>query len=441
MSVIAEYAQTLANFGALIDARTGIISSVDLVKISELDPAVFLAYAEPCDTTALAGIAAANRGAACSIRQERALVRACGESVERYCSAFFDLATMELASESELSACSLRSVSVRDVYPFTNQQFQEPGFPYQQVTPDQPIRWVRGMSLQSGEPVRLPASCVYVPYLFDVAVEPFTHMPISTGLAAGPSVEACIRKGILEILERDALMITWYSRMAVPRIDPASCYGISPQLDRMLVAAERCGSAWHLNLLTLDINVPIISAAMIDPGAKPLTSFGIAAAPEPSQALHLALEEALLTRVLLNRSREIVRDGDYAPGQIASLRDHLLAHATSPALRRSMHFLTDDGPLLRFDTLLDHHRDQAGGSVEARLAAAGYEAVWIDVTTPDVRDFGFRVVRTIVPGMQPLDNDHRYRHLGGKRLLSVPSTLGYPIYTHEDLNTEPHPFP
>ena len=49
----------------------------------------------------------------------------------------------------------------------------------------------------NGEPTLIPASCVYVPYMFDSAVEPFTHVSISTGLAAGRDVDQCIAKGML----------------------------------------------------------------------------------------------------------------------------------------------------------------------------------------------------------------------------------------------------
>jgi ribosomal protein S12 methylthiotransferase accessory factor len=279
-----------------------------------------------------------------------------------------------------------------------------------------------------------------VPYLFDVAVEPFTHMPISTGLAAGPNMQACIHKGIMEILERDSLMVTWHARLPMPRIDPASCRGTSEQIDQLLSAAWPTGATWYLNLLTLDIDVPVISASLINSGSPPLTSFGIAADLDPERALLLALEEALLTRVLLNRSREILDDPHYLHERLQTLRDHLLAHATSTGLRAGLHFLTDEGPVIRFPQLVLQERSKTS-DIGTRLAVVGLEAIYVDVTTPDVRSLGFRVVRTVIPGMQPLDNDHRYRHLGGRRLLSVPPRLGYPAPTPEMLNPDPHPFP
>jgi ribosomal protein S12 methylthiotransferase accessory factor len=437
------YAEALSNFAPLVDHKTGLIRSVELLKISEVDPAVFLAYAVPCDTTPLAGIPGANRGGACSVRPERAVVRACGESIERYCSAFCAEETLRLAPERQLTEQGARCVRVSDIYPFADWQYALPGFPYQQVNESTAIRWIEGCSAISKQAVWVPASCVYVPYRFELSVEPFTHMPISTGLAAGPTVDDCIRKGIFETLERDALMIVWYARLPAPRIAPATCRGLSEEVDQLLSVAGTCGAAWHLNWLTLDVDVPVISAALIDPGAPPLTSFGIAADTDPRRALLLALEEAVLSRFLLNRTSATVtppEGAEPAPDAIRTLRDHLLAHATSLALRERSRFLTDNPRVLDFAALVSVMERKAALPLLERLAEAGLDAIWVEVTTPDVQDVGIHVVRTIVPGLQPLDNDHRYRYLGGRRLLSVPRRLGYPIDL-DQLNPDPHPFP
>jgi ribosomal protein S12 methylthiotransferase accessory factor len=431
------HTDALAAFSPLVDERTGLIRSVDVLKLDVGDPAVFMASAEPCDTIPLTGIAAANRGAACSTTPERAIVRACGESIERYCSAFFDPRALRLASEDDLRASSERFVSVHDVYPFADWQYESQGFPYERVD-GRRLRWICGTSAVTGEAVWLPASCVYVPYLYDAAVEPFTHMPISTGLAAGPTLDRCIEKGILEILERDALMLVWYGRIVVPRIDIESCRDRSEAIDQLLGAQRPGGPTWHLSVLTLDIDVPVIGATLINPGPRPLTSFGISADPDPERALLLALEEAALTRVLLHRSQELA-DPAYVQENYDTLRGHLLAHASSAALRGRLRFMTDDGPLIELEELITREHEKTT-TVEERMHVHGNEPIWVDVTTDDVADFSLRVARTVVAGMQPLDNDHRYRFLGGGRLRTVLARFGSAAEPDE-LNPDPHPFP
>jgi len=432
--------RALSNFATLVDPKVGLIRSVKLVKLSETDPITYLAYTEPCDTTPIAGIAAANRGAACASTADRAILRACGECIERYCSAFFDLDSLRLASEQELEGEGRQYVSVRTLYPFADTQYARTDFPFEKVSSRRQLRWIAGCTTDD-DPIWVPASCVFVPYRFDDSVEPFTHMPISTGLAAGPSVQACIEKGICEIVERDALMIIWYAKIPVPRIEVSSCYGISEEIDALLqsVSAREPRTSWFLNVLTLDVSIPIISAALIDEGSPPLTSFGVAAAVDPARALQGALEEALLTRLLVNRCPELRDDEIGAARNLRTLRDHMLVHAGSDLLRSRMNFLTSEGPLVAFHDV-DWPNDQTR-TVQERCRAAGLMVASVDITTSDVKELGFKVVHSMIPGMQPLDNDHQHRYLGGERLLSVPRKMGFAVASLKDLNPDPHPFP
>lgn len=434
-----ETEASVSRFAALVDPKVGVIRSVEIVNLSDLDPRVYLAYADGCDTFALTAIAASNKGAACSVDLNRAIVRACGESLERYCSAFFDLDSMLYASEQEIERDGRRFVDAASFYPFAAWQYDLPGFPFEPTSPDQAVHWVEATAVTSSSPVYVPASCVFVPYLFESEREPFTHMPISTGLAAGLSVESCVEKGICEIIERDALMLVWAARIPAPRINAASCWGLTDEVDRLLQSTAALDASWFLNYLTLDIDVPVISAALIDPGVPPLTSFGIAANLDPVRALQSALEEAILTRLLVNRSSEVWDDAATPLTDLRTLRAHLLAHATSDELRSRMRFLTHEGPLISFDGM----RQLADSPLplRSRLERCGLEVLWVDVTTSDAAEVGFKVVRTLIPGMQPLDNDHEYRYLGGKRLRAVPRALGRDVSETEGLNQDPHPFP
>ena len=145
---------------------------------------------------------------------------------------------------------------------------------------------------------------------------------------------------MLEILERDALMIVWHNELPMPRLDPESLLGRSPLIDDLLAAGLRGSAGWFLNVLTLDVDVTIISAALIGGGSPPLTSFGISADPNPERALLLALEEAMLTRILVNRMDEAQEEREFEHAEVQTLHDHLVAHATSSRLRERLGFLT-----------------------------------------------------------------------------------------------------
>ena len=78
-----------------------------------------------------------------------------------------------------------------------------------------------------------------------------------------------------------------------------------------------------------------------------------------------------------------------------------------------------------------------------QIGSRGFDVIYVDLTTLDVDDAGFKVVRTVIPGFQPLDINHRHRYLGGERLYKVPVEMGLRrgILGEESLNPFPHPFP
>ena len=76
-----------------------------------------------------------------------------------------------------------------------------------------------------------------------------------------------------------------------------------------------------------------------------------------------------------------------------------------------------------------------------RILEAGFSAFWKNITTSDLADTGFFVVRTIIPGMQPLDCDHRWRYLGGQRVATIARSRGKPCFSVNNYNSLPHPFP
>ena len=79
----------------------------------------------------------------------------------------------------------------------------------------------------------------------------------------------------------------------------------------------------------------------------------------------------------------------------------------------------------------------------ARLARSGIGAYAFDVTSPDVRSLGLRVVRALAPELCQLDVSHTARFLGGERLYTAPRDAGLVPRRLRlaDVNPHPHPFP
>jgi ribosomal protein S12 methylthiotransferase accessory factor len=365
--------------------------------------------------------------------------------VERYCSAQYDKESFPLSAYEELK-CD--AVSPQDFALFSEQQYKEPDCPFVSMTPKAPLRWVPGFSLVSESEVLLPAAFVYVPYKIDKLKESPTDNPVSTGLACAPNLTAGIYKGILEAVERDAFMITWQNRIEPPSLD---IWGMDdPFVQRLLNTLKNLPVRVHAAVLTLDIQVPVILIMITsESGHPPYTVVGLGTDLNPTRAVVLALEEAILSLTGIGRYAQSNPD-DFRPApdylNVETLDQHALAHAISPDLRQSAEFLTKSNTVLSIKDLPDVFSESMVQNVRAMVNMIRHkdlDVIFVDLTTPDINECGFKVVRVVVPGLQPLDINHKWQHLGGERLYQVPYQLGLinkPL-TEESLNPYPHPFP
>ena len=125
---------------------------------------------------------------------------------------------------------------------------------------------------------------------------------------------------------------------------------------------------------------------------------------------------------------------------MTDLRSHMAAHAGSNRLRSELDFLFEAERRMKWLDYIEVWKEK-GSDLASRVAEAGFVAYWKDVTTVDLESAGFCVVRAVIPGMQPLDSDHRWRYLGGDRVIRVARSVGRHNFTVDDYNGEPHPFP
>jgi ribosomal protein S12 methylthiotransferase accessory factor len=194
--------------------------------------------------------------------------------------------------------------------------------------------------------------------------------------------------------------------------------------------------------LTTDLPIPVMMALAIDrSGRGPAAAVGLGCRPDPAEALRESLME--LCRSYLAGSGRIGRGGEKAPAlsheDVREPDDHAALFAHEEALAE-------------FDFLLGGDRKQRIGDLPGvplvyldacvgLLARAGNRVAYVDVTTPDIRPLGLRVVRTLAAGLQPLHFGYGRERRGGRRLYEVPRILGYSetARTGSELNPCPHP--
>lgn len=428
----------------LVSHRAGIIADVEFVELAPEEPQIYWARSHPADVSAFGNQKALNIGTGASADPNRAIMKAVGESIERYCSAQYDENNFRFATYEELE---VEAIHPQNFALFSEKQYAQVDFPFSPMTQRTPLGWVQGHSLTHDKSVWIPAAFVYVPYAIDPLRETKVHYPISTGLACAPNLASAIYKAILEVIERDAFMITWHNRLSGPLIDLESID--DPFIRRLLGLLEGVPVRCQARLLSLDIPVPTILVVFSSTsGRPPHTVVGLGTDLDPHRALIQALEEVYLGYWGMNRYA--LQKNNFKPEKNYSNVNipiqHGYAHAIWPELRESMEFLLASDTELSIQDLPNAFNASMVANVNTlvdHLRGKGLDVIIKDLTTPDIDGVGFKVVRAVIPGLHPLDVNHAYRYLGGKRLYEVPFQMGLSAYpmAEEGLNPYPHVFP
>ena len=95
----------------------------------------------------------------------------------------------------------------------TNEHYNRDGFPFKPFDPDYEQNWVWGYSLSQNRPILVPESIAY----YSLGHRDAYVYETSNGCAIGGSLEEAIFHGILEVVERDAFLLTWYAELPLPR--------------------------------------------------------------------------------------------------------------------------------------------------------------------------------------------------------------------------------
>ncbi|MEU9234361.1 TOMM precursor leader peptide-binding protein [Streptomyces subrutilus] len=321
--------------------------------------------------------------------------------------------------------------------------------------PDREIAWVWGWSLRDRTPRLVPEILTYyhAPGLENRFVQ-----ESSNGCASGGSAAEAVYFGLMEVVERDAFLLTWYGRQPLPEIDPASSTrpATRAMVDRLAMYGYR--ARFFDTRITFPIPVVTAVAERFDGGPGRMC-FGAGAGLDPESALDSALCEIATDAVNLpgrterDEARLRAMAADF--GLVTALHDHPLVYGVPEMGRHADFLLRRPGPgrprtvaELRWP---DAHGAAASEDVRTdleRCVAAvvdqGFDVVVVDQTMPEQRALGLHTVSVLVPGLLPIDFGwSRQRALGMPRMRTALSAAGLRERELEpgDLNPAPHPFP
>jgi ribosomal protein S12 methylthiotransferase accessory factor len=199
-------------------------------------------------------------------------------------------------------------------------------------------------------------------------------------------------------------------------------------------------------LLTTDLPASAVMAVAFDddPG-RPATLIGLGCHLDPAVAVEKAVFELCQARPSESR-----RYRDRPPRSrlaryedVQTLEDHP-AFLALPERRGEFEFLWRRSQKVRLQDIPNRSAGDTERDVEScvnGLSERGYRVVYADLTMADIAQCGVHVVRTLVPGLQPIHFGWGQERLGGGRLFDLPHQLGLaPGPRREaDLNPCPHP--
>jgi len=368
------------------------------------------------------------------------------EGLERYCSTM--ARGKRTVVEGSYRKFADRALDPRTVGLYGSEMYGSEDFEFEPYDEDLEMNWVWGYSFARESPILVPEQLAY--YSAGSGGRFVTEN--SNGCALGGSLEEAILYGMLEAAERDAFLMTWYARLPLPRLDPASAG--DPELSHMVSRLrEIAGYEAFLFNSTMENHIPTVLAILKNSKATGANLVCAASAHlDPVRAAKNALLEAAGHIHFLSERLEQDRDEISLmlddPSIVSRMEDHALLYSHPKAESRLSFLLASSSPVRTFEESFEArevHADLTDDLIGliAGFRELGLDVIVVDQTAPEVAEDGLHVVKTLIPGLLPMTFGHRLRRWEGlERLSRIPMALGYakrPL-TAERINPYPHPF-
>jgi ribosomal protein S12 methylthiotransferase accessory factor len=361
----------------------------------------------------------------------RARLVAVSEALERHASSTIDEDVLTTASATELGADAM---DLDRVARCSARERRRPECPVGEADKNARIRWVTAVDLHSGTDVFVPAVMASLG-LSRLPTERF-WVPISTGAAAHVTVEAAVVNGICEVIERDALALTWLQRLPLPRLAD-EC--IPEEAREIIDWCERHLIDTHLFDATTDVGIPTVYCLQTtrDPSVERAAQIvGAATDFDVPRAVVRAVLEATGMRISeyftelprSYRAYKTVSDGAAVMGRRSR--------------RPAFGFLLDDlaeRPVSRPTTPEVASEGQRLAYLLRRLAELQMSVFAVDISARELDEVGHTAVHVVIPDLQPMSLRPLAQYRAHPRLYQAPSRMGLPVRSESRLNPYPQP--
>jgi thiazole/oxazole-forming peptide maturase SagD family component len=342
---------------------------------------------------------------------EEAVIRALGETVERYCQLVSCVGGQEIAVATfdELNAQGRRALALDRLAFFSSGQLATPGFPFEPFEPDASYGWVSMHSLLDGSILLVPAQLVLVGYeVRRREGEPWLTTAVTTGTAAHVDHDRACRNALLELIQVDAAIGHWYGRSDSPEIILDARTRALERLIERGFSRERPMPHFH-QLPSADLGAHVVACVMEEnAGHVPAVGVGLGADLNLEEAMYKALLEAAGVMQLAKIGlvmESVSGTTDRVDPEVIFDLDSNVAYYARPQNAELVRERFSTGGTVMASAL---SRDSAASPAEdvqrivADFAGAGHELLGLDLTTRDSAQLGFVTCRVWSPDLLSL---------------------------------------
>lgn len=424
--------------GRMLSFRTGLSPQFSFLMRSALEPKIAVAAGDMTGVHILYGQPSPGvyHIAGTGTSYEGAIIGVLAETIERYTqyiSAVSERQKVVSASYHSMVTNS-RVLMPENLQYFSDGQLGRPGFPFSRLSADTVIGWISAKSLVDGSICWVPAQIALVGYLWQ-SDEPQFMLGVSTGTAAHTRLDQALKNALLELIQIDAAMGNWYGNQSPVLLqlgNNARTQTVEELIKRHL---HRYGPIPRFYWLP-SADLPALTIACVIEGQEvPKFAVGLGCDLCLARAMYKAFLEgvavAKLAKVTLFRQAigDVPSVAD--PSQMYDLDSNVAYYAVEG--RSTFRTKFGDSPGV---SPSDLPRDVDSGikgdlrHLVDGFAGTGKELAFLDLTTADIRDLGFDVVRVWSPDTISLS------------LPSAPPVMHPRFQAYGGIKNEaPHPYP
>ncbi len=354
--------------------------------------------------------------------QTTALLASIGESVERYCATI-----VQLPLFTKQSIKTSRLIDAEEWCLFDNKQRQQKDFPFNNIYTNK-CMYTNVFDFQNNDEYFIPHPMVALRDDYE------TGVPTSSGLAAGATYKHALLRATQELIERDALMVTWLHGIAGRSIEVPKKY-----IDEL---KKLEGEVFAFDLTPQYSPFPVIAVAGgIMKQGNWRYSLGIACREDISSAMdkaYLEWNQGIMFAGVYGDYVDTEKVGDL--DKLKTFDEHAIFYTLNPELWNTLPLFASKHKIVKpLLTGTFRSLDESLKLIRKKFNQHKIRLYYRDLTTIDAQQLGLSVVRVASPDLAQIFAHQEWplinrvdklltsRYPKSKKLTKFPNLMPHPL--------------